>query len=511
MFNKEKSYLGVSLSEDALKIVHLRVSSSEQKMLNVYRKNIQEVSEEELPKIIQIALSELNAKKTNPICVLPSNVITTNNIEIPSLDPAEIKSIIDLQAGRHTPYSREEILIGYITIGEFQRNYTQVLLIIVNRNVIKKQIDIFNKAGLKIQKVLFASEGMARFYCKILNLKPQDRPFGIVDIGKKATNFIVSFNHTAIMCRHIPIGMENLLKEGQESRDKLTAELVSSIESYQSEDINKIPDTYYLTSDDTKIKELEPLFREKFKANVKMMPYLDHVKADQPIMLKLVSEFDDDSFLDLIASVVSAGEVQIDLLPEEVKHQRAIEDQARQLVLSGSFAIVILLLICAIFLSKIYFHSIYLSKLTAEYEKKHADVDRLEKIAQNTRIIKEYVDSRMVSLDVLNELYRYIPDEIYLKSVLMDEDGIISIEGTSDTMSLVFNLVSSLEDSELFKGVKTKSTAAKKERGKDVAAFEITFRLESAPDEPEPTEKPEEVKQAKAAAPVENAENKEKK
>jgi len=49
-------------------------------------------------------------------------------------------------------------------------------------------------------------------------------------------------------------------------------------------------------------------------------------------------------------------------------------------------------------------------------------------------------------------------------------------------MSQVFALVGTLEDSGIFKGVKTKSTTAKKERGKDVASFEIVFMLESAED-----------------------------
>ena len=50
-------------------------------------------------------------------------------------------------------------------------------------------------------------------------------------------------------------------------------------------------------------------------------------------------------------------------------------------------------------------------------------------------------------------------------------------------MSRVFTLVTALEESPLFKAVKTQSTTAKKERGKDVAVFEISFKLESARDD----------------------------
>ena len=498
MFGSDKDRLGILLSDDILKIVHMRLSSSGHTVANVFRKDIQGVAPEELPKVLKGALAELNVKRVKAVCVIPSSVATTKNIEIPSLDPQEIKSIIDLQAGRHTPYSREEILMGYISIGEYQRNYTQVLLIIVNRNVIKNHLGIFELAGIKVENVFFAPEGIGRFYGKALGLKENDLPVGIIDISKKSTDFIITFHNTIITCRSIPLGMEHLLKEGLEARDKLISEVEKSIESYKSEDINRPPDIYYLTSDDAKIKELQPFLREKIKANVKILPFLDHVKAGQPVLLKIVSEFDDDSFLDLVSSVIFSDNAQVDLLPEEIKQQCAMEDQAHQLVKAGTFVLVLLLVICGIFITKIYFNSIYLGKLSQEYERKHQEVEKIDKIASNTRIVKDYLNSRMVSLKVMNELYRHVPNEMYLKNVMLEEGGTIKIEGTSDSMSLVFNLVSALEDSELFKAVKTKSTAAKKERGKDVAVFEISLRLESAPDEKEEVEtKAEESAEAK--------------
>jgi len=40
--------------------------------------------------------SELNIKKADAICTIPASLVTTKNIEIPSLDEEEIKSIIDI-------------------------------------------------------------------------------------------------------------------------------------------------------------------------------------------------------------------------------------------------------------------------------------------------------------------------------------------------------------------------------------------------------------------------------
>ena len=100
-------------------------------------------------------------------------------------------------------------------------------------------------------------------------------------------------------------------------------------------------------------------------------------------------------------------------------------------------------------------------------------------------IVKDYMSNRLVSLETVNELYRLIPEEIYLNNITLEDDGTVTIQGVSESMSRVFSFVTALEESDFFKSVKTNSTAAKKDRGKDVATFELSFKLMYAKDEKE--------------------------
>ena len=485
MFNKNKENVIVSLDESSIKIVHFRGSGAEKRLLHVTKGDLRDVPEEELPQVIRASLNDIRLKKTAALCTLPSSQVITKNIEIPSLDAEEIRSIIDLQAGRHTPFSREEILVGHIKIGVFQRNYTKILLILVNRNVVKKQLEILDQSGIKVDKVLFAPEGMAHFYSQALNVKDDDIPFGIIDVASQQTTFLIEFNKTVAMSRNIPVGLSHLLKEGEAARQRLLAELSQSVEAYQNEDINRLPETYILPSDDATLKEFQPQMQEHLKANIKLMPYLDMIQAGQPEMVKLVSEYNDDSFFSIISSAWSLEEIAVDMTPEEIKTQRAIEDKGRQIIKTGIYAVLIFILFAFVFVSKEHFNNMYLERLRADYQEKRKKVVALDRKAQKTRIVKGYLKSRMVGLEVVTTLYKLIPDEIYLQSINLDENGSVEITGVSETMSRVFNFVTALEDSDLFKSVKTRSTSAKKERGKDVAAFDIGFKLEWAEDEEE--------------------------
>lgn len=480
MLTQSNNYISISLSEDTLKIAVLKGSGPSAKIKNVVIKDIAGISETDLPKVIQASLPGVNPRYSEVIFLVPSSMTTTKNIEIPSVNPEEIKSIVNLQAGRHTPFSREEIQIGYINIGVYKTNYTKVLLVIANRNILKNQLSILEKAGLKAKKVLFAPEGVASLYTNILGLKDNPAPRGIIDVGKQTTDFVVVLKGMAIASRSIPVGKAHFASEGAAAFNRLVDELKKTIESYQGEDIDQLPSRYTLTSDDSQAKELQMILKDQLKWIVEITPYVDYVKMTQGVLKGLAASFGDHSPLDVIAISSSVDQSQVNLMPEEVQLQKSIEDQGREVLKTAIFGFVILLMVIFIFFFKNYFRDSYLNKLTDNYKSNRQEVLELKNTSIRTEIVQDFLKGRMISLDMLNELYRNVPNEIYLTNVFMNEDGHVSIQGVSDIASLVFNLGTSLKESNKFDSVNIKSTTARKDRGKDVSAFEITLKLKGS-------------------------------
>jgi len=491
MFHRDKNIVAVSFGEQLLHAACFKYVAGTLKVAALGRESLEGVDASVWADKLGGVLSSMGVRKARSCCVIPSNIVTTKNIEIPSLDREEIRSIIDLQAGRHTPYSREEILIGYISIGVFQRNYTKVLLIIANREVIKSRLTACEQAGLYVEKVLFAPECCAIFYARLLNLTPADSPVGIIDLGHAATDFLIGHNNTVVTCRSIPVGMKELSGGGASAMSRLTDEIGKSLESYHNEDINSLPSRYIVTADSAVARDLQSALKTRLNAEVDIQSFHQMMSPDESGPAgQAFSEEDSFASLTAAASLLNDPQVQVDLMPVEIRNQRSIEEQGRQVILSGIFAMIFLVLICGMFFTKIYFRNIYLDKIKRHYVLNQYVVVQLDKIAHRTRIIKDYLADRMVALDVMKELYRLIPEEMYLQNIFLDETGQVNIQGISESMSTVFDVVKALEDSELFKNVKTRSTTAKKDRGKDAAAFDIVFRLESAPDAPADEEDP---------------------
>ncbi len=194
---------------------------------------------------------------------------------------------------------------------------------------------------------------------------------------------------------------------------------------------------------------------------------------------KLQSDFGDDSFLDVIAPASTAAKCEIDLMPEEMILKKTVERQSKEASKAGVAAVIIMVLVGAMIMSNIYFKDTFLNKnLREHFAPQKEQVEKLEMQMNKAKLVRGYIKHRMVCLDMIHELYTITPHSIYLNNITVDEEGTVTIDGISDSMSEVFSYVKSLDDSAMFKEAKTKSTSTKKDNGKDVAAFEIEFKLD---------------------------------
>lgn len=484
MAKKQSGQLSIVITDDAVKVAHLKGLPNNPEVANLFFREIKGKSDEEIANVIAEASATFGLKRPEAVCVLSSSLVTTKNIEIPSLDPKEIASIIELQAGRHTPYSREEIVVGYINFGVYQKNYSKVLLAIVNRKVVMRQVDILELSGVRVVKVLFGPEVRAGFYTQALSSDAESKPVGILDVDALSTDFAIVLRGTVIACRNIPVGVQQLNEEPQVSYERFVSEFKQSLDSYQSEDIEQLPSEYILSDSGEDREALKEALLNTLNISSRIVRYAEKIPIAEMARQVLISK-KNVTFLDVIAPALVGEMAQIDFLPEEIRVQRSLEEQSKEGVKFGALILVFLVIVGLIVMSKLYFKGALLERIKKEYTGAQEEAKKLEEVSTKTRLVKAYLMNRLLPLEAVTELYRIIPNDVYLNSLVIDEKGKITIDGTSDSMSQVFALVGSLENSELFKGVKTKSTTAKKERGKDVAAFEIVFRLESAQDEGE--------------------------
>jgi Tfp pilus assembly PilM family ATPase len=470
-----KEFVTVDFSGGTLKALHMRILPTKKEIVNAATADINGLDEEGIAKAVKEALSKFKVKAPHIIHSIPSNLIITKNIEIPSTNPKEIHEILNLQASRYTPYSREEIIVDYIDIATVKNNYTKILLVIVARSAMKRQFEILEKVRLPFERVVLAPEALARWAVKAAKLNAEQAPASLVHIDEVSSDFLIIAKNKPTYIRSIPIGTQHF-KEAGDVAPRFIEEVKKSFEAYQNEDIDKSPHVLILSGALGELKELEEAFNSTMHLNTVSLDYLKGLSVS-PEAQGVLSGAKNLSFMGLASSVLVSDETKVNLIPEEVKLKKALEERARELIKTGIFVLACFVLVFSTLISKIYFKNNYLEMLNARYGKVYGEAERLEKQFSRVTMIRDYLVKRGYSLEVLSELHDASPLELELNDIRFDREGKFTVKGTAKSMSIVFSFVDNMEKSEYFKDVKTRYTTKRKDGDKDVTDFEVNCDL----------------------------------
>ena len=473
-FSSARPVIGFVFGQNIVKIACVRNAAGKAEVLGVRTCSIEGLSDDEAARVLKDAVHGFKVK--NPVFVssVDSLFVITKNIEIPSVKDAEIKEIIDLQAGRYTPYGRSEIIVDHINVGVYHNSYTKVLIVIVVQEVIKKQYAILTKAGITVNRIQFASESVGVACARAFSLKERQLPCAIVSIDKANTDFIVISKGATVFVRNIPIGCEHFATEPQEFLARFSEEIKKSLDAYRTEDIEALPDELMMMGP----VDIIDMMRASLTHDAGMPVRVASLASGFSFSKELIADSGQSSLVSAISAALSAGSTVVDLRPTELKLKMAFQERSREIIKSGIFLMAIIIIFCGMLIVKIYFRSSYLAKLDERLEVIEPQVKALEKASNRVTIIRRFIENKGQSLDILKEIYDLIPDNVYLKSIAIDEKHEITLKGTASAMSEVFTFVSALENSKLFKSAAAQNTASRKEAGKDVSDFEITCKME---------------------------------
>jgi len=476
-FGRYKDAVGIQIGGGGLRIAYTRQRGPHKEIVDVYGYDIGGLKEDAVADKIKVFLK--GARVSNPyvVLVIPAHLAITKNIEIPSQDPKEIADIMNLQAARHTPYAREEIIIDYKAIGTYRANYTKILLTIVTREVIRKQLNIINKVGIEAQRVCFSSEVVGKFLSDIFKLNSGDFPSGLLYIDSSFSYFNIVFRDESIFSRSIPIGSKHFEDDYTRYASQFVEEIKKSIDVYMSEAIESIPQKIILLAAPDKYKGLASFLSSTVGVSADNASFIDRFVVKDKVK-KLFTTVNPSLFLDVIASSFESARAQINLVPEEIKLKKAFQERSRQVMWTGFFVLSIVLAVFIMVASKITFRELYLKKLNEKLTPIHRQAKELEDKFRRIQLLKRYLSHRGESLETLDKIYKNIPPTVKISELRFDRlNKTVSIKGTAGSMTTVYSFIDSLSHEKLFKDIKTRYTTKRREGNKEVADFELGITL----------------------------------
>ncbi|MBF0253548.1 MAG: pilus assembly protein PilM [Candidatus Omnitrophica bacterium] len=415
---------------------------------------------------------------------IPRQQLAARVLEVPSTDPAEIQKIVRLQAAKQTPYAEDEIIYDYSVILEedaaiktARPGYSHVMLVIAHRRILNRTLRVLQDAGMKTHHIAFAIEGSAAWIrAELKALKhpaAANQVVGVLDVDSENSNFFVYQGSGILFSQTISIGADRLHESLEVWGAKLTSDIARCLQIYQTEDTARELAAFVVTGATGALETLSA----KLKDAVKLQP--QKLSLEETTRKILRAAAGRQSFTEEVSMSAVLGFARmekpprINLLPQEIVIEAALIQKGRDLLILGALGFSIFIILMGIFISAFFGKRQYAEWLRERVRTTEAET---QAVGRTRSFIKQIMDLNDATADEFRELlylHRVLPHEIYLTEVALSANRIFTIRGRASEMTQVFSLVNELEQSKLFREVKTQHLTKRIVKDKEFVDFEI--------------------------------------
>ena len=113
-----------------------------------------QVSNKEFKKLVWDML-RFNPK--NVISCLPRHLVTIRFLKLPSINEIEIAKMLEFQATRQLPFSKEDVVTGYKIFDLDKDGYSRVMLVIAQKNILDNHFAMLKEAGISPRLVYLST------------------------------------------------------------------------------------------------------------------------------------------------------------------------------------------------------------------------------------------------------------------------------------------------------------------------------------------------------------------
>ena len=457
----------VEISKKYIKVVQVATAGTEAKATSCALKEYSPSDSAAAAQALQQALKEHNIKAKNVILSIPRQYVTTKNLRLPSQDPREIDEMAGFQAVKQIPYPKEEIIYSPYVIGVDSEGYSKVILTICHRDVIEGPVAILNDCGLAPSSVTLSSFGLLNWFNLKGDLRQRSEaaPIILIECDTDSSDIAVVHKGKLIYTRGLTFGSN----EAEGYAERLAEEINKTLPVYEKETEAGRPAEALFTGNITEPERL----KNALEASLNMRTeYIGSLEGGQQA-----------SYSSVLGAAL--GLEGIDLLPKDLKVLRETKTRKRELTVSAALLAAVIIALSFLVWNRIHQKTDALKTLESKLSKIAPEAQKIERMRLAAEVIKSQSKKKSEALDVLNELHKIVPPQIYLSMYNYDEEK-VELKGTTGVLSDVFRLVSILENSPYFQNVQVRYATKRKIGEQEFVDFEIVCPLSVNPAEPRP-------------------------
>jgi len=459
--HKDKRFLVFEIEEGLIKAAFIENFTG-----NIIVKDLSIFSRNEKEKPARI-------KSKNTIVLVPPKKGMIRYLDLPSLERAELKDMINFQLPRYLPYNFGDIIFDFKVVQEKKEGYAKVMVVCIQKELFNEILGIIPNLEDSLYGVFLCGE----VGIDLLRASQKDKKGvqALVDISSEEVILSI-FDSTGILfMRSLNTAFFIRESEWPKGFEELERTFISFSREFSENKIESI----VITGAKTYPSNFHNFLKEHSRYPVELFNPFDHVQCEK-VRTEKLNNF---SFNAIIGAGMATERRRINLIP-----QGFLSKKEKRLRKSANLYVLLLAIIIIFQLSFILYRGIakkktYLNYLRAQIRKTEPKAKVIEDKERKTLLIKAQLDMEGSSLDVVREVYHIISPNISINILIFEKNKSLSIRGTARTMAEVFNLIPQLEKSPYFVRVISEGTKMRKLKGDVVADFQIRALFKKSKEE----------------------------
>ena len=462
----------VTLDGQWLKVLIVGGPIRSRRILRCAAHPIDGLAGEDVQQLLKRAVAVERFPTHDVIVASPTHLCTVRLFSLPATDPKEIRDIVELQAEKHTPYAKEEILSHYRVLERHRNGYSRVLLVITHQDVIHRAVRFVEAAGLSLERVGCELEGLMN-WAQLARPAPAGSSAAslVVEIDGSTTTALVMARGQAQFQRSLPIGAEQLGGDAQQSGDRLIGDLQRSIEAVESEGGGIKVQQVVLTGRVERLGEVKLRLEQGLELPVTVVAPWGQLEFSETAR-DSAEQLPDVSFASLVGLV--SAPIELDLTPQATKVRQAFEAKARALVALACQIVAAFILIALLIVGRAQKQQRYYAALHAYYEPRAHEARQVEEALQQLEFVRVRLRQRGQLLTTLQTLAMLSPADIHWQALTYSKDESVILKGSSTDLPKVYEFQAGLSSASLFQSVEPRRVAKRPDEEGAGVDFELS-------------------------------------
>ncbi|HBR14544.1 MAG TPA: hypothetical protein DD723_03240 [Candidatus Omnitrophica bacterium] len=433
-------------------------------------------TEEELVKIFKEILHLKNIVPDELVLILPRRLTILKQMRLPSHHDQEISQMIGLQLVNKIPYALEDVIYDYHLLGKETSGYTQVLVIVVLKEVSERYLKILNRVGVKLSRLTLSSLGILDWliYQESKKMIETRQAVGLINMDTIHSEICFCHNKSLLYSRNMNYGAQDLKDDNLHG---FMNQIELSLKGYQKESMGPEIGKILIVSPTQEVFNLRDRLKQEFNLPIQIFSPLENVLCQKNLDLSSMKHHFGLSLTAGFGMLFSDTPKLVNLAPREIHQTRQTRMRKRQVAWFVSLILLFFILSVSAAGMELYRKNIYFKKLEDRIIQTKPTVKATEQKMRVVHFLEGEFQDRIFIPDLILNLYRLTPPEISFRSLSLDEKGGFVIQGYGETSVSVNDFQANLVKSSVFKEINLEFATKRRIFNMDVTDFKITSQL----------------------------------